>query len=93
MTVPPLPQAVIPASKIRLNSPVCRILWDEGDDKVLLVTQSGDSYLASHVIFTASFGHLKERHTNIFEPPLPESFSVHFGVRTPACQTLLAFTF
>ncbi|XP_063609913.1 peroxisomal N(1)-acetyl-spermine/spermidine oxidase-like [Penaeus indicus] len=72
-------EASIPASKIKLSSPVCRILWDEGDDKVLLVTQSGDSYLASHVIVTASFGHLKERHTNIFEPPLPESFSVHFG--------------
>ncbi|XP_042858929.1 spermine oxidase-like, partial [Penaeus japonicus] len=71
--------ASIQPSNIKLSSPVCRVLWDEEDDQVLVVTQKGDSYLASHAIVTFSLGHLKERHTKIFEPPLPESFTKYLG--------------
>ncbi|KAK3859898.1 hypothetical protein Pcinc_034017, partial [Petrolisthes cinctipes] len=66
----------VPDNKIRTSTPVCKILWDQpgGKDVVLVVTQGGDAYLASHVIFTASIGHLKDRHTHLFEPQLPQSY-------------------
>ncbi|KAK3891169.1 hypothetical protein Pcinc_004958 [Petrolisthes cinctipes] len=66
----------VPDNKIRTSTPVCKILWDQpgGEDVVLVVTQGGDAYLASHVIFTASIGHLKDRHTHLFEPQLPQSY-------------------
>lgn len=71
--------ASLPATNVKLGSPVCRILWDEKDDRVLVVTRKGDSYLAAHAVVTFSFGHLKERHTKIFEPPLPKSFTKYLG--------------
>nr|XP_027219115.1 spermine oxidase-like [Penaeus vannamei] len=71
--------ASLPATNVKLSSPVCRILWDEKDDRVLVVTRKGDSYLAAHAVVTFSFGHLKERHTKIFEPPLPKSFTKYLG--------------
>ncbi|XP_063595280.1 peroxisomal N(1)-acetyl-spermine/spermidine oxidase-like [Penaeus indicus] len=61
-----------------LSSPVCRIFWDivdaNAENKVLVVTQAGASYLADHVILTPSIGHLKERHASLFTPALPDSY-------------------
>ncbi|XP_063615667.1 uncharacterized protein LOC134788776, partial [Penaeus indicus] len=65
---------------IRLSSPVCRIFWDENQKgklekgQVLIVSKSGSSWLADHVIVTASFGHLQERHGQLFSPPLPRGY-------------------
>nr|XP_053635526.1 peroxisomal N(1)-acetyl-spermine/spermidine oxidase-like isoform X2 [Cherax quadricarinatus] len=64
----------IPDSAVKLSSPVCKIFWDEpAEERVLVVTLTGDAYLASHVIVTASVAHLQERHTHIFHPALPQS--------------------
>ncbi|KAK7078933.1 hypothetical protein SK128_020192 [Halocaridina rubra] len=65
----------IPNNVIRKSTPVCKIFWDSlENDKVLLVTNGGNySYMANFVIFTASVGHLKERHNQLFQPSLPSS--------------------
>nr|XP_053635527.1 spermine oxidase-like isoform X3 [Cherax quadricarinatus] len=69
-----LEQESIPDSAVKLSSPVCKIFWDEpAEERVLVVTLTGDAYLASHVIVTASVAHLQERHTHIFHPALPQS--------------------
>ncbi|XP_042891058.1 polyamine oxidase 1-like [Penaeus japonicus] len=66
-------QAGIP---VETSSPVCRIFYGRRvagrrlRNRVLVVTQDGTSYLAHHVVVTASIGHLKERHAKIFSPPL-----------------------
>ncbi|XP_037793457.1 uncharacterized protein LOC119588909 [Penaeus monodon] len=68
----------LPESTMSLSSPVCRIFWDivdgNSENKVLVVTQAGASYLADHVILTPSIGHLKERHASLFTPALPDSY-------------------
>ncbi|KAK7086057.1 hypothetical protein SK128_019369 [Halocaridina rubra] len=72
-------------SKLKLNSPVCRIHWDnESTDRVLVVTKDGTSYLAKHVLITVSIGYLKE-HRELFTPELPTTYTklledVHLGV-------------
>ncbi|XP_066943578.1 spermine oxidase-like [Macrobrachium rosenbergii] len=73
-------KANISADLVRLSTPVCRITWDEGGfgrDQVLVSTRGFDqstTYLADHVIVTASVGHLKERHAHLFRPALPPQF-------------------
>ncbi|XP_042858458.1 peroxisomal N(1)-acetyl-spermine/spermidine oxidase-like [Penaeus japonicus] len=70
-------KAGIPKKHIRLSSPICRIFWDKHQEgeldegRVLLVKRDGSSIMADHVIVTASAGHLKERHGQLFSPPLP----------------------
>ncbi|XP_042240426.1 peroxisomal N(1)-acetyl-spermine/spermidine oxidase-like isoform X2 [Homarus americanus] len=76
----------IPDSTMKLSSPVCKIFWDTPDQaRVLVVTLEGDTFLAQHVIVTASIGHIRERHKHIFSPELPASLvtafmAVHLGV-------------
>ncbi|XP_037777187.1 peroxisomal N(1)-acetyl-spermine/spermidine oxidase-like isoform X2 [Penaeus monodon] len=73
-------KASIPDEHIRLSSPVCRIFWDENQEgkreegQVLIVNKDGSSWLADHVIVTASSGHLQERHRQLFSPPLPMDY-------------------
>lgn len=73
-------KASIPDDNIRLSTPVCRIFWDEHEEgeleegQVLIVNKDGSSLLADHVIFTASSGHLQERHRQLFSPPLPGDY-------------------
>lgn len=75
-------QKDIPAGTISMSSPVCKIFWDQGDkDQVLVVTQSGVSYLADHALVTASVGHLKERQDSLFEPALPRAYRDALAVR------------
>lgn len=63
-------------------SPVCKIFWDQGEDaRVLVVTQDGASYLADHVLVTASVGHVKERQASLFEPALPQKYREALAVR------------
>lgn len=73
-----------------LSSPVCRIFWDivdgNSENKVLVVTQAGASYLADHVILTPSIGHLKERHASLFTPALPDSYQAAMAVGTGQCR-------
>nr|XP_045595354.1 peroxisomal N(1)-acetyl-spermine/spermidine oxidase-like isoform X1 [Procambarus clarkii] len=65
-------------SRVRLSSPVCKIVWEKEEkvqgDRVLVVTLGADSYLARHVVVTTSVAHLQERHAHLFTPPLPPSF-------------------
>ncbi|XP_037793454.1 polyamine oxidase 7-like [Penaeus monodon] len=60
------------------------IFWDivdgNSENKVLVVTQAGASYLADHVILTPSIGHLKERHASLFTPALPDSYQAAMAV-------------
>lgn len=41
------------------------------EENVLITTSDGSKYVASHVIFTASLGVLKKKHSTLFVPPLP----------------------
>ncbi|XP_063595369.1 spermine oxidase-like [Penaeus indicus] len=80
----------IPDGKIRMFSPVCKIFWDQDEDaRVLVVTQDGASYLADHVIVTASVGHLKDRQASLFEPALPQKYREALAVRHRSCVTEL----
>nr|XP_027234645.1 peroxisomal N(1)-acetyl-spermine/spermidine oxidase-like [Penaeus vannamei] len=67
----------IPNDRIRLNSPVSRILWNESDDEVEVMTcgEGEVSYITSVVLVTVSLGVLKEQHERLFWPVLPEPFA------------------
>ncbi|XP_047485956.1 spermine oxidase-like [Penaeus chinensis] len=73
-------KADIPDASVKMSSPVCRIFYGRKvagqrlRNRVLVVTQDGSSYLANHVIITASIGHLKERHDKIFTPALNSGY-------------------
>lgn len=84
-----LSQEPIPDGKIRMNSPVCKILWDQGENaRVLVVTQDGSSYLADHVLVTSSVGHLKERQASLFQPALPQKYREALAVRPRSSHSL-----
>lgn len=58
--------------KIKLRQVVTRISkWT--NDKVTVTTSDGNIYEVDHVIFTASVGVLKDNHTSLFEPQLPQN--------------------
>lgn len=58
--------------KILLNKSVQRIDWNKGTDQMVEVRcVDGSVYDADHVIVTVSLGVLKERHFELFNPPLP----------------------
>nr|XP_027213913.1 spermine oxidase-like [Penaeus vannamei] len=73
-------KADIPVANMKTSSPVCRIFYGRKvagkrlRNRVLVVTQDGTSYLAHHVVVTASIGHLKERHDRIFTPALNSAY-------------------
>lgn len=64
-----------------LNSEVKLIYNDEKSDKVIVTTQDA-IYSANHVIVTVSLGVLKEKHTRIFYPPLPNEKIKTINVRS-----------
>ncbi|XP_066965501.1 spermine oxidase-like [Macrobrachium rosenbergii] len=65
----------IPEDKVNTSAPVCKVFWDKDPDgKALVVTATRESYLADYVLVTASVGHLKERHLQLFNPPLPAAY-------------------
>ncbi|XP_064079758.1 spermine oxidase-like isoform X2 [Macrobrachium nipponense] len=65
----------IPTDALKTSSPVCKVFWDKDPDgKALVVTATRESYLAYYVLVTASVGHLKERHLQLFDPPLPAGY-------------------
>ncbi|KAK7063222.1 hypothetical protein SK128_007125, partial [Halocaridina rubra] len=66
--------ANVPFEKIKTNTPVCRIYWDD-NNRALVVTKAGTSYLAKHVLMTVSIGYLKEHHSQLFIPELPEKYT------------------
>lgn len=59
--------------KIQLNKEVKNIKYSQSSplDKVYVNCTDGSSYVADHVIFTASLGVLKARHETLFTPKLP----------------------
>ncbi|XP_023933969.2 spermine oxidase [Bicyclus anynana] len=62
-----------PSLEIKLNKEVTLIKWPKnstGDVEVLC--KDGSVYTANNVIVTVSLGVLKERHSTMFSPPLPE---------------------
>ncbi|XP_066965586.1 spermine oxidase-like isoform X1 [Macrobrachium rosenbergii] len=70
----------IPSSNIKMSSPVCKIFWKSSSSrKAVVVTSSQEAYTADYVLVTASIGHLKERHTKLFSPALPTSYSDNFN--------------
>lgn len=70
-------QALDIDSKILLNKEVTNIAWNPNaqlneSDKAVVKCADNSSYIADHVIFTASLGVLKERHQSLFTPRLPK---------------------
>ncbi|CAH0725070.1 unnamed protein product, partial [Brenthis ino] len=73
----PDPSKQLPIS-IHLNKEVESIKWrstkqsgDAGNPLVQITCKDGSLYAAKSVIVTVSVGVLKERHTQLFNPPLP----------------------
>ncbi|XP_045783115.1 spermine oxidase-like isoform X1 [Maniola jurtina] len=63
-----------PTLEIKLNTEVIKIKWPKNSmGKVQVVCKDGTVYTADNVIVTVSVGVLKERHTNLFDPPLPQN--------------------
>ncbi|XP_049884223.1 spermine oxidase-like [Pectinophora gossypiella] len=62
-----------PTLDIELNKEVTQIDWPQDyKDKVTVTCKDGSVYTAQSTIVTVSVGVLKERHTNLFKPKLPE---------------------
>ncbi|XP_011063075.1 PREDICTED: spermine oxidase-like isoform X1 [Acromyrmex echinatior] len=57
--------------KIEFEKVVATINYSSGEN-VTVTTRDGCEYFASHVIFTGSLGVLKEKHSSMFVPPLPQ---------------------
>lgn len=57
--------------KIEFNKNVDNINYISNDN-IIVKTKDNSKYMASHVIFTASLGVLKEKHMTMFTPLLPE---------------------
>lgn len=60
-------------SKVQLNKEVNNIKWSRNSSKVHVNCSDGASFVADHVIFTASLGVLKARHATLFTPKLPDA--------------------
>lgn len=56
--------------KIEFNKDVYNIDYTS-DNNIIVKTKDGSTYKASHIIFTASLGVLKEKHNTMFTPLLP----------------------
>ncbi|XP_029660903.1 spermine oxidase-like [Formica exsecta] len=66
------PEEYLPVmEKIEFEKVVTTINYSSGED-VTVTTRDGCEYFASHVIFTGSLGVLKEKHSTMFVPPLPQ---------------------
>lgn len=57
--------------KIEFEKIVTTIDYSSSED-VMVTTKDGSEYSASHVIFTGSLGVLKEKHSTMFVPSLPQ---------------------
>ncbi|XP_031842850.1 uncharacterized protein LOC116431479 [Nomia melanderi] len=57
--------------KVEFNKDVCSIDYTSNNN-IIVKTKDGSKYTASHVIFTASLGVLKEKHDTMFTPSLPQ---------------------
>lgn len=57
--------------KVEFNKNVDNINYISNDN-IIVKTKDNSKYIASHVIFTASLGVLKEKHMTMFTPLLPE---------------------
>ncbi|XP_018055210.1 PREDICTED: LOW QUALITY PROTEIN: peroxisomal N(1)-acetyl-spermine/spermidine oxidase-like [Atta colombica] len=68
----PNPEERLPVmEKIEFEKVVTTCNYSSGEN-VTVTTRDGDEYSASHVIFTGSLGVLKEKHSSMFVPPLPQ---------------------
>ncbi|XP_023947402.1 uncharacterized protein LOC112052521 [Bicyclus anynana] len=62
-----------PTLDIKLNMVVAQIIWPKDcTGQVKVVSKNGDTFTADNVIVTVSLGVLKEKHADIFYPPLPK---------------------
>jgi len=68
----PNPEERLPVmEKIEFEKVVTTCNYSSGEN-VTVTTRDGCEYSASHVIFTGSLGVLKEKHSSMFVPPLPQ---------------------
>lgn len=58
--------------RIRFGKQVQRIDWSDATGTVRIECADGSHYEADHVIWTGSLGVLRQRHTSLFTPALPE---------------------
>ncbi|KAJ3649630.1 hypothetical protein Zmor_021361 [Zophobas morio] len=63
----------LPHNKIRLNTKVEKICWDQKNNTVRVITSDKICHSADYVIFTPSLGVLKQNKDTLFHPPLPLS--------------------
>ncbi|KAL0808802.1 hypothetical protein ABMA28_012480 [Loxostege sticticalis] len=64
----------LPTLTIKLKTEVSQIVWPQDPEaKVVVKCKDGAEYTADNVIVTVSVGVLKERHTALFSPPLPQN--------------------
>jgi len=84
----------IPATAVKCNEPVEKIVWENNAGKdVLIRTSSGQEYKCNHVIVTCSIGFLKEHWTDFFQPNLPsERLALYdrigYGSITKVCSII-----
>ncbi|XP_072946862.1 spermine oxidase-like isoform X2 [Epargyreus clarus] len=63
----------LPTLDIKFNTEVTNIRWPrDGTGDVVVTCRGGEQYTAPNVIVTVSLGVLKERHSTLFTPPLPQ---------------------
>lgn len=68
----PNPEECLPVmEKIEFEKVVTTIDYSSSKD-VMVTTKDGSEYSATHVIFTGSLGVLKEKHSTMFVPSLPQ---------------------
>ena len=60
------------SDRIRLNSPVTSIVWNDGSEQVK-VTAGNVVYTADLVLVTVSLGVLKDKADSMFIPKLPDA--------------------
>lgn len=72
--------------KVELNKVVTSIDYTSGQN-VMITTRDGCEYSAAYVIFTGSLGVLKEKHSTMFIPPLPQKKQRAIEVRERNCTS------
>lgn len=80
--------------KIEFGKVVTTVDYSSGAN-VTVITRDGCEYSTSHVIFTGSLGVLKEKHSTMFVPPLPQKKqrAIEVSLTIYHCKKNVSYTF